>query len=94
MPRIVITERAVMDLNCLQKFLSEKDEEAAVRAGRALRTAIDRLAQNPYLGRTLEGDIRGLTVNFGKYGYQIAYRYYNIIYILAIRGGREDALKF
>jgi plasmid stabilization system protein ParE len=94
MPKIVITPQALDDLIRLRKFLLEKDETAADKAKRVLVAAIDRLAQNPYLGRVLEDDLRALTVSFGKYGYQVAYRHdEERVYILAIRGGREESFR-
>ncbi len=94
MPQIVITSRALDDLIRLRELLLEKDRVAADKARRVLIAAIDRLAQNPNLGRVLENGLRVLTVSFGKYGYQVAYRHgEEKVYILAVRGGREDGFR-
>lgn len=93
MPQIVITERVALDFVRLRDFLKKKNAEAAQHASRAIIQAMDRLAHNPYLGPELDSDIQALTVKFGKYGYQIAYRYDEKVYILAMRSGREDSFK-
>jgi plasmid stabilization system protein ParE len=82
------------DLARLRDFLSKKNEEAADKAQRSLASAFGRLKLTPLLGRALKGDLRVLTVSFGKYGYLLAYRCDGeSVYILAVKSGREDRFR-
>ncbi|GHV56625.1 hypothetical protein FACS189460_1750 [Deltaproteobacteria bacterium] len=91
MPQVVVSRLTLADLARLRCFLRTKNEVAAARARRILISAINRLGQNPKLGRSVADGLRVMTVSFGQYGYQIAYVCEeHRVYILALKSGREE----
>lgn len=54
MPSVIITPSARADILRLQEFLREKSPQAAYQFGNSLADTLDRLAQNPRMGRPIE----------------------------------------
>ena len=86
-------EPAVAGLERIYLFLSEKNEEVAVAAVKAIRDKVILLEQFPNAGRPaddLEPEQRELLVPFGISGYVLLYRIEkNKVYILAVRHQKE-----
>jgi len=77
----------------LREFLRPKNPEAALRAATAIAKAILMLGEHPQLGRPVEGtsgNIRDLSIPFGRSGYVARYAYEGIVVeVLAVRHMRE-----
>ena len=88
--RIEYSARALADLDRLFDFIAEHDPFAASRAAERIVEAILLLANHPYIGRPLRGDLRELVISHGRTGYAAVYRVRaNAVTILAIRHQRE-----
>ena len=91
MARVVISARALADLERIADFLSglELDDDAA------LGTIFDALAvleRHPLIGRPIDDALRELVIGFGHAGYVALYRYRHQsdrIDVLAVRHQRE-----
>lgn len=65
----------------------------------AFRTALERLAENPYIGQAKTGDLAGVygfDVYYNKTNYEIAYRIYEEdgkIVVVLLAGTRENFYK-
>ncbi len=86
-------EPAIIGLERIYLFLTEKNEDAAIAAIKAIRDKAILLENYPNAGRPaddLEPEQRELLVPFGVSGYVLLYRIEkNIVYILAVRHQRE-----
>lgn len=86
-------EPAVSGLERIYLFLSEKNEEAAIAAVKAIRDKAVLLEKFPNAGRPaddLEPEQRELLVPFGISGYVLLYRMEkNKVYILSVRHQKE-----
>lgn len=74
------------------EFLASENPEAAIAAARAIRSAVENLAEHPLLGWRVHGDIRELVISFGQTGYIALYRFVvpqDEVRVLAIRHQRE-----
>lgn len=94
MPRLIVTEGAVVGLERCRDFLAEKSPEAAQRAGRAIARQFRLLEANPAIGRPfgIDRDVRELVISFATAGYVALYRYdatEDAVYVLAFRHQRE-----
>ena len=92
MATVVYSRRALDHLERSFEFLRERDPDAAVRAARAIRSAVSMLADHPLVGRSVAGDLRELVISFGKTGYLALYRFLphlDEVRVLAIRHQRE-----
>lgn len=86
-------EPAIIGLERIYLFLTEKNEDAAIAAIKAIRDKAILLENYPNAGRPaddLEPEQRELLVPFGVSGYVLLYLIEkNIVYILAVRHQRE-----
>lgn len=94
MPRVIVTEGAVVGLARCRQFLSGKAPEAANRAGQAIQRQFLLLEKTPDIGRPFpdEPDLRELVIPFGDSGYVALYRYEpsdDAVYVLAFRHQKE-----
>jgi len=83
---------ALRDLQRLRNFLRLQNPGAAQRAGANIRKVASALKTHPGLGMVVE-DLPGfydLVIKFGTRNYVLRYHLHdNIIYIVALRHGRE-----
>lgn len=94
MPRVIITEGAFTGLLRCQKFLIEKNAQAAARAGLAIEHQFTLLETEPEIGRPFENmpQLRELMIPFGESGYIALYHFddkTDSVYILAFRHQKE-----
>lgn len=94
MPRVIVTEGAVLGLERCRRFLAEKAQDAAGRAGRVIAEHFQILEVSPDAGRPDEEvpELRELVIPFGDTGYVALYRYEpreSVVYILAFRHQKE-----
>lgn len=94
MPQVIITEGALEGLERCRLFLSNKNPQASVQAGKAIAKHLVLLETDPYIGRPLEGlpELCELVIKFGGSGYVELYRYdieTDTVYLLAYRHQKE-----
>ena len=93
MPRLIWSPPALLDVQCLYRFLAKKNLKAAKRAAQAIRVGVKVLAEQPEVGRPIEGmqpEYREWPINFGGSGYIVLYRYEGQkAVILAVRHQKE-----
>lgn len=93
MPHLIWSPSALGDVQRLYQFLASKDEAAARRAIKAIRTGVKILAHQPEAGRPaedMEPDFREQLINFGSSGYVLLYHLDNeTVTILAVRHQKE-----
>lgn len=87
---------AIRDLQRLRDFLRAKNPDAARRASLAIRQGISLLAEQPRIGRQVDGlpaEFREWLIDFGDGGYVARYRLsQDGVTILAIRHQKEAGL--
>jgi len=92
-PHLIWSPSALGDVQRLYRFLASKDEAAAPRAIKAIRTGVKILAHHPEAGRPVEDmepDFREQLINFGSSGYALLYHLDNeAVTILAVRHQKE-----
>jgi plasmid stabilization system protein ParE len=93
MPRLIWSPPALRDVQRLYRFLAPKNLDAAKRAVKAIRQAVQVLEQQPGLGRPVEDmpeEFREWIIDFGDSGYVARYRIgQDVVMILAVRHQRE-----
>ncbi|WP_144734678.1 type II toxin-antitoxin system RelE/ParE family toxin [Extensimonas perlucida] len=93
MPRLIWTPPALRDVQRLYRFLAPKNLDAAKRAVKAIRRAVQVLEQQPGLGRPVEDmpeEFREWIIDFGDSGYVARYRIgQDVVTILAVRHQKE-----
>lgn len=93
MPQVILTERAIRNLERVQDFLVEKNPVSAKRAGQAIIKNIRLLKSKPQIGRQVEGmlpEFRELIIQFGDSGYVALYHYAgDVVTVLTIRHQKE-----
>ncbi|WP_081499108.1 type II toxin-antitoxin system RelE/ParE family toxin [Rhizobium sp. CF122] len=94
MPRVVLTEGAVVGLDRCRTFLTAKNPNAARKAAEAIAHHFLLLETAPEMGRPFGDDpeLRELIIEFGAAGYAALYRYVpvkNEVFVLAFRHVRE-----
>lgn len=94
MPRVIVTEIAAQGLSRCRKFLSEKNLDAAKRAGQAIGHYFELLETDPAIGRPAweAPELRELVIPFGSSGYVALYHFdipSDSVYVLAFRHQRE-----
>ncbi len=93
MPRLIWTPPALRDVQRLYRFLAPKNLDAARRAVKAIRRAVQVLEQQPGLGRPVEDmpeEFREWIIDFGDSGYVARYRIgQDVVTILAVRHQKE-----
>jgi len=93
-PRIIVTEGAVLGLERCRGFLTSRAPEAARRAGQVIEQHFLLLASTPDIGRPDQErpELRELVIPFGDTGYVTLYRYEpaeDSLYVLAFRHQKE-----
>lgn len=89
MRRLRFTRTAVQDMARLRTFIADENPQAAARVGRRLRNTINRLAEQPRLGRPLEElpGVRELVIG----DYIIRYTVMDeVVVMLRIWHGKEE----
>jgi plasmid stabilization system protein ParE len=89
---ILYSSDAVSDSDRVRIFLEIRNPQAAIRAMRAIRSALTRVETTPYIGKpTKAPDIRQIVVRFGRYGYIVRYRVLpdGAIFVTRVWHGRE-----
>jgi plasmid stabilization system protein ParE len=89
---VVYSPRALDHLERAFEFLAEHDPASAQSAAGAIRSAVELLADHPFLGRPMEGGLHQLVISFGKTGYVAMYRFLphlDEVRVLALRHQRE-----
>jgi len=90
--RVVLTTRALADLERLFEFLAERDPKGALARVASVRAAFALLADPPRLGRPAEDGRRELVLARGRDAYVAKYRWRreeDVVLILAVRHARE-----
>lgn len=94
MPQVIVTEGAAQGLERCRRFLAEKNPQAAMRAGQAIKRQFALLEKTPEIGRPLDEvpELRELIIAFGDTGYVALYRYTketSAVHVLAFRHQKE-----
>ena len=90
--KVIYTGNALDDIERAFEFLARRDSYRARAAVAAIRSAVDVLADHPFIGPSMDGPLRELVISFGKTGYLALYRFRaerDEIKVLAIRHQRE-----
>ncbi|PIE36639.1 MAG: plasmid stabilization protein [Gammaproteobacteria bacterium] len=94
MPHLIWSPPALADVQRLYRFLALKDEDAARRAIKTIRTGVKILAHQPEAGRPVEDMdpvFREWLIDFGNSGYVALYRFDGEnATILAVRHQKES----
>lgn len=90
MPRVIVTEGAARELDRCRRFLAEKSEIAARRAGQTIERQFALLETNPEIGRPFpeQPELRERVIGFGDSGYVALYRHEandDAVFVLAFR---------
>ncbi len=93
MPQVVLTQRAIRDLQRLEEFLRPKNPAAAKRASETIIKAAQMLGSYPHMGRPVQDmteQYREWLINFGDSGYVARYHFDHVLVtILALRHQKE-----
>jgi len=94
MPRVIITEHAVIGLERCRHFLAEKDRAATIKAAQIIEKQFARLETEPEAGRPVENhpELRELIIPFGNTGYVALYHHSvetDSVLVLAFRHQKE-----
>lgn len=92
MTRIVLPPAVAEDFVRILEHLDRREATQREQRIDGIVRAIDVLADNPLIGRALDGDLRELIVGRDARGYVALYRYlaeFDTILILAVRAQRE-----
>lgn len=93
MPRLIWAQPALLDVQRLYRFLAAKNFDAAKRAVKVIRQAVQVLGQQPGIGRLIEDlpdEFREWVIDFGDSGYVVRYRLDpDAVTILAVRHQKE-----
>jgi len=90
--QVVYVDEALLDLERLFDFVAEQDLEAATRAIRHIREAVELLERHPMIGRPAEQGLRELVISYGKSGYLALYEFVeteDVVLVLTVRHQRE-----
>ncbi len=92
MAKVVLSTRAVADLERLAAFLRDLDEDGARATPTLIVEALRALAHHPLLGRRVEAGFRELVISRGSSGYVALYAFEedeDVVQVLALRHQRE-----
>ena len=98
MAEVLWTPRALADVQRLHRFLAARNADAARRAVATLRGSVRILAEQPAVGRPVDGmapEFREWIIAFGDSGYVLIYRVESDsagdmrVVVLAVRQQRE-----
>jgi len=90
--QVIYSADALADLERLTEFLLEQAPESATAVLARVTEAIGILADHPFIGRRVEGELRELVILRGASGYLALYRFdpiRDIVRLLRIRHQRE-----
>jgi plasmid stabilization system protein ParE len=92
MAELVLSERAIADLERIADFLVESDAFAAESTMALIVRALEILVAHPHIGRASSDDLRELIISQGRTGFVALYEYQAVhdrILVHAIRHQRE-----
>lgn len=92
MARLKYSDQALSDLIRLTEFLLANDRVAANSTVDLIEDGIETLTRHPFVGHSVDADLRELLISRGRSGYVALYTYRefeDIVVILAIRHQRE-----
>ncbi len=92
MARLKYSDQAFSDLIRLTEFLLANDHESANSTVDLIEDGIETLTRHPFVGRSVDADLRELLISRGHSGYVALYTYLefeDIVVVLAIRHQRE-----
>ena len=92
MTRLVLSPRALQDLERLADFLLASDPETARHTGAVLISGLQILKHHPLVGHIVEYGYRELVISRGRTGYIALYKFdvaKDVALILTIRHQRE-----
>ena len=93
MPRLIWSPSALLDVQCLYRFLAPKNADAASRAVKAIREGVKTMALQPGMGRPaqdMEPEYREWLIDFGQSGYVALYHFDGqTAVIVAVRHQKE-----
>ena len=94
MPRVIVTQGAAEGLERCRRFLIEKNPLASTRAAQVIGDCLNRLENDPGLGRLVAGQsmLREMIIPFGSSGYIALYRHdetLDLVFVLAFRHQKE-----
>jgi plasmid stabilization system protein ParE len=93
MPELIWSPAALKDVERLYRFLAEKNPDAARRAAKSIREAMNILRDQPGVGRPvadMDPKFREWFIAFGDTGYVCLYRFDGATaVVLAVRHQRE-----
>lgn len=91
--RVEWHDLAIVDLERLKEFVAQHNQEAALKAVRHIKAAIQHISTHPQIGKPVEGfpDYRDIVIPFGASGYVVRYRILGdaALIILAVKHGKE-----
>lgn len=93
MPRLILSDEALRDLDRLQEFRLQHSERSAKRAVDAIRADFPLLLAQPGIGRQLKdrASLREWNVRFGRSAYHVQYRIIDgDVFVTSIRHNREE----
>jgi plasmid stabilization system protein ParE len=90
--RLVLSPKAVDDIDRLSNFLLDSDPSNASKTGGILVSGLQILKDHPLIGRQVERGFRELLISRGRTGYVALYEFdliRDIAIVLSIRHQRE-----
>lgn len=92
MTRLVLSPKAVDDIDRLSDFLVDADPSTASKTGGILVSGLQILKDHPLIGRQVERAFRELLISRGRTGYVALYQFdvvKDVVIVLSIRHQRE-----
>ncbi len=92
MTRLVVTRRALADIERLVDFLATTLSDESKKTAGLIVSGLEILATHPAVGRPVQRNLRELVISRGTTGYVALYRYdsrADVAVILALRHQRE-----
>lgn len=89
---VVYSARALRHLSSVFERLAATDPAEALATARAIRSAVEVLADHPLIGRIVRQELRELVISHGRTGYLALYRFRPLkkrVEVLAIKHQRE-----
>ena len=92
MTRLVLSPKAIDDIDRLSDFLLDSDPSTAGKTGAILVSGLQILKDHPLIGRQVERGFRELLISRGRTGYVALYEFdviKDVAIVLSIRHQRE-----
>lgn len=92
MAQVKYASRAWKDIERIFEFYAEQDPQLATQVVALITSAVEILADHPWIGRKVEAGLRELVVSHGRTGFLALYRHRErdgLIAVLAVRHQRE-----